>query len=44
MPAAHAEWYAAHIPGAVLRMLPGEGHISLPVHHGETILREALAL
>jgi pimeloyl-ACP methyl ester carboxylesterase len=29
IPAAHAEWLAAHIPGARLRLAPDEGHISV---------------
>jgi pimeloyl-ACP methyl ester carboxylesterase len=31
-PAAHAEWLAAHIPGAELRLEPGDGHISILNH------------
>jgi pimeloyl-ACP methyl ester carboxylesterase len=38
IPAAHAEWLARHIPGAELRLAPGEGHISV-LHHA----REAVA-
>lgn len=29
VPAAHSEWLARHIPGAELRIVPGEGHISV---------------
>jgi pimeloyl-ACP methyl ester carboxylesterase len=29
VPAAHSEWLARHIPGAELRIIPGEGHISV---------------
>ena len=29
MPAAHGRWLADAIPGAQLRLLPGEGHFSL---------------
>jgi pimeloyl-ACP methyl ester carboxylesterase len=29
VPAAHSSWLAAHIPGAELRLVPGEGHISV---------------
>jgi len=28
-PSAHSEWLSRHIPGAQLRVLPGEGHISV---------------
>ena len=33
---------AARMPAAELRLLPGEGHISLPVRHCEEILRDLL--
>ncbi len=29
VPATHSEWLARHIPGAELRVLPGEGHVSV---------------
>jgi len=29
VPFAHAEWLAAHVPGARVHLVPGEGHISL---------------
>ncbi|MEW9549389.1 alpha/beta fold hydrolase [Nonomuraea sp. NPDC050783] len=29
IPAAHGEWLARHCPGAELRLLPGDGHISV---------------
>jgi pimeloyl-ACP methyl ester carboxylesterase len=35
VPASHSEWLARHIPGAELRICPGDGHIS--------VLREAAA-
>jgi pimeloyl-ACP methyl ester carboxylesterase len=38
IPPAHGEWLAGHIPGAELRLVPGEGHISVLNH-----AREALA-
>ncbi|MEV6108208.1 alpha/beta hydrolase [Streptomyces sp. NPDC051940] len=32
IPSAHAEWLAARVPGAELRLHPGEGHISVLEH------------
>ena len=29
VPSAHSEWLARHVAGAQLRVLPGEGHISV---------------
>jgi pimeloyl-ACP methyl ester carboxylesterase len=29
VPSSHAEWLAAHCPGAQLRLVPGEGHVSV---------------
>lgn len=42
VPVAHAERQAAAIPGAVLHMVPGEGHL-MSFDHLEEILRELLA-
>ncbi|MCV7165401.1 alpha/beta fold hydrolase [Mycobacterium stomatepiae] len=42
VPVAHAERQAAAIPGAVLHMVPGEGHL-MSFDHFEEILRELLA-
>jgi pimeloyl-ACP methyl ester carboxylesterase len=39
VPLAHARWYAEHLAGCSLRILPGEGHYSLPLRHGGDILR-----
>lgn len=36
-PPAHAEWLARAIPGAQLRMMPGEGHVSVLNHADEAI-------
>jgi len=33
---------AAHIPGARLHIVPGEGHYSLPVNHADTILESLM--
>jgi pimeloyl-ACP methyl ester carboxylesterase len=41
VPAAHGEWLAAHIPGAVYLARKGEGHISLFRHVDEIIDRLA---
>jgi len=38
VPAAHASWLAARIPGAVLRLAEGEGHISVLASDGPAIL------
>ena len=32
VPSAHAEWLAAQIPGAELRLTPGDGHVSVLGH------------
>jgi pimeloyl-ACP methyl ester carboxylesterase len=42
VPVAHGERQAAAIPGAVLHLLPGEGHLA-SVDHMDEILRELLA-
>ena len=42
VPVVHAERQSAAIPGAVLHVVPGEGHLMF-VDHLEEILRELLA-
>ena len=37
VPAAHAEWLAARIPTAELRLEPGEGHISILNHAADAL-------
>ena len=37
IPAAHGEWLARHIPGAELRLVPGEGHISVLNHAQQAV-------
>lgn len=44
IPVAHARWLADHVPGARLRLLPDEGHLSLLSHHFGDILDELIAL
>jgi pimeloyl-ACP methyl ester carboxylesterase len=39
VPAAMSEYLAAKLPDAHLRLIPGEGHVSLPVRHGADILK-----
>jgi hypothetical protein len=38
----HAEWWGEVIPAAQLRLVEGEGHISLVGRHSEAILLDAL--
>jgi pimeloyl-ACP methyl ester carboxylesterase len=33
VPPSHSQYLADHIPGATLTMMPGEGHMSLALHH-----------
>jgi pimeloyl-ACP methyl ester carboxylesterase len=43
VPIAHGRWYARHLPGARAHWIPGEGHFSLPLRHGDEILRALLS-
>ena len=43
VPIEHARWYAAHLPGARLTELAGEGHYSVPLCYSPAILADLLA-
>jgi pimeloyl-ACP methyl ester carboxylesterase len=43
VPDAHGRWLAGNVPGAVLRLVAGHGHISLIVTFREGIARELVA-
>jgi pimeloyl-ACP methyl ester carboxylesterase len=38
VPVAHAHWLAAHLPAAHLRVVPGDGHVSVLVTAGRQAL------
>jgi pimeloyl-ACP methyl ester carboxylesterase len=44
VPFGHGQWLAAHIPGAEVHLLPGEGHLSLAEQHYGEILDDLLRL
>jgi pimeloyl-ACP methyl ester carboxylesterase len=44
VPAAHASWLAANIPRARLRLLPGQGHLTLVVNEFGRILDDLMDL
>jgi pimeloyl-ACP methyl ester carboxylesterase len=44
VPHAHSKWLAAHIPGSVLKFIPGHGHISLIEKYRPEILDQAQQL
>jgi pimeloyl-ACP methyl ester carboxylesterase len=43
VPVAHARWLAAHIPGAIAHIEPGEGHLSIALGALEPMLDELVA-
>jgi pimeloyl-ACP methyl ester carboxylesterase len=44
VPFAHGQWLAAHLPGARVRLLPGEGHLSIGVSRFGEIADDLLSL
>ena len=38
VPMAHGAWLAAHVPGALAKMLPPEGHLSLATNRLDDVL------
>lgn len=44
VPYAHGQWLAEHIPGALVRLKPGEGHLTLTVTAIGEILDELLGM
>jgi len=42
VPHSHMPWQAQRVPGAVMHLEPGEGHLSLQVNHFGAMLDEAL--
>ena len=41
VPHAHSRWLEKHIPTAVLRFIPGQGHISIGIKYRDEILKQA---
>jgi pimeloyl-ACP methyl ester carboxylesterase len=42
VPVKHAQWWARRLPRAKLTVLPGEGHVTVLLRHGQSILHSAL--
>jgi pimeloyl-ACP methyl ester carboxylesterase len=43
VPFAHGEWLAAHVPGVVAHLEPGEGHLSIGVGATDRMFDELTA-
>eukprot|EP00887_Chlorella_sp_A99_P000086 scaffold16.g86.t1 len=43
VPLSHAQWYETHVPGATLRLLEGEGNVTIPARRGKDIMEAVLA-
>jgi hypothetical protein len=41
VPHAHSRWLEKHISTAVLRFIPGQGHISIGIKYRDEILKQA---
>lgn len=42
VPVDHAQWWAEHLTGAELKLLDGEGHISISSRRGAEVLLAAV--
>lgn len=42
VPLSHGHYYHAHLPGAMLNVIAGEAHFSLPIRQAENILQQLL--
>ena len=41
VPHAHSRWLEKHISTAVLRFIPGQGHISIGIKYRDEVLKQA---